>query len=361
MKKKKIKVKKKSIIIILLLILIIVSYNPVKSIIQLKNLGYKFSSAIKIYRDGLKEEVLNNDYSMTLDNIITTDYYDESKITAYFSIKYLEYDDFNININKWLKLGYSSTDINYVYKINNDELNKKISEKYIKDITNYLSYDYFKVDKLDRYLNYFNGDYSDTIIKVNIGLDKEFYKDPVIVKDYSIDVIVNKYNKLDASFVPKDITELTKCSEKGQYLALDAKLAFDKMCDASIKDGMNLGVTSSYRSYDDQNKIYNSYLKSNGQDSVNKYVAFPGYSEHQTGLALDVKSVVASPFKSTKEYKWMLDNSYKYGFILRYSKDKEDITGYNAEAWHFRYVGIDRAKYIHENGITYEEYCAIFM
>ena len=359
-KKKKLKIKKRFIVIFIIFLVVIFLYNPVKSVIQLKSKGYDFSSVMKIYKTGIKKEVLEKDYSKTLDNIITTDYYDKNKLADYFNINYLEYDNFNENVSSWLNLGYTYNDINMIYEINNEELNKKVSEKYIKDITEYLSYNYFKVDKLDRYLAYFNGDYSDTIIKVNIGLDKAFYEDPNIVKDYSVDMIVNKYNEIDSSFVPKDLVELTKCSDKGQFLTNDAKKAYDELCDASIKAGINLGVTSSYRSYDDQKKIYNSYLKSNGQDYVNKYVATPGYSEHQTGLALDVKSTVSSPFKSTKEYKWMLENSYKYGFILRYTLDNESITGYNAEAWHFRYVGIDIAKYIYDNGISFEEYYAIF-
>lgn len=359
-KKKKLKIKKRYIVLLILVFIIFLLYNPVKSIIQLKNRGYSFSSVMKIYKTGIKKDVLDKDYSKTLDNIITTDYYDENKLEDYFNISYLEYDNFNDNISKWLNLGYTSNDINKIYEYNNEELNNKVSEKYIKDITEYLSYNYFKIDKLDRYIAYFNGDYSDTIVKVNIGLDKPFYENPEIIKDYSIDVIVNKYNKLDSSFTPKDIVELTKCSEKGHFLAMDAKNAYDELCDASKKDGMSLGVTSSYRSYDDQKKIYDSYLKNNGQDYVNKYVAIPGYSEHQTGLALDVKSTLASPFKSTKEYKWMLDNSYKYGFILRYTTDNETMTGYSAEAWHFRYVGVEEAKYIHDNGISYEEYYAIF-
>ena len=103
------------------------------------------------------------------------------------------------------------------------------------------------------------------------------------------------------------------------------------------------------------------YLKLYGQSYVNKYVAKPGFSEHQTGLALDVKSKNGSPFKTTKEYTWMIKNSYKYGFILRFPEGKEAFTGYNPESWHFRFVGEDIAKYIHENDITYDEYFALFI
>ena len=360
-KKRKLKIKKKSIIIFIIIIIALFSFNPIKSVISLKNKGYDLSSAIKIYKLGIKSKVLDNDYSKTLDNIVTTDYYDKNYLDEYLSIKYIDDTKFNENISTWLKLNYDDKQINRIYEINNPELNSKLKEIYVKDITSYLEYDYFKVEKLERYINYFNGDYSDTIIKVNIGLDKNYYENPVIVKDYNVNVLVNKYNQLDSSFEPKDITELTKCSGKGESLSLDAKLAYDELCEASLKDGMSLGVTSSYRSYESQQKIYNSYLKSNGQEYVDKYVALPGYSEHQTGLALDVKSLNASPFKITNEYKWMINNAYKYGFILRYPEEKADITGYNAEAWHFRYVGKEAADYIYKNNITYDEYCAIFM
>ena len=360
-KKKKFKIKRKFVVLLILLILIVMLINPVTSIVKLKMKGYSFFSAFKIYTIGETRLILDNEYSKTLDEIINTDSFDKKFITSYLVTDYYDYEDFLINLKTWFDLGYTSNDINLVNKRNDKELNFKISEKFIKDISSYLEYNFFKVEKLDRYLNYFNGDYKDTIVKVNIGLDKDFYVDPVIVKTYAKDIIVNKYNKLDANFVPTKLVELDKCSDGGHYLAEDAKLAYDKLCAASIKDGMKLGVTSSYRSYQSQQDVYATYLKSNGKEYVNQYVATPGYSEHQTGLALDVKSNVSSPFKTTKEYKWMMENSYKYGFILRYPEGKVELTGYNPEAWHFRYVGEEIAKYIYENNITYEEYFAMFM
>ena len=360
-KKKKRKIKKKMILILSLIIVVVMLIHPVTNITKLKMKGYSFGSAFKIYTLGESSRVLNEEYSKTLDKIIGKDEFEKKYIGSYLSTDYYEYEDFFINLKTWLNLGYVPNDINVINKRNDKELNKKVSEKYIKDITSYLEFAFFKVDKLDRYLNYFNGDYQDTIVKVNIGLDKMFYEDPNIIEEYTPEVIVNKYNKLTKTFVPNKLVELDKCSDGGQYLAEEAKLAYDKLCSASLKEGLKLGVTSSYRSYESQEGVYASYLKSNGQEYVDKYVATPGYSEHQTGLALDVKSTVSSPFKKTKEYTWMINNSYKYGFILRYPEEMENITGYSAEAWHFRYVGEEAAKYIYENKITYEEYYAMFM
>ena len=359
--KKKFKIKKKFIMLIALLIVIVMLINPVSSMIKLTMKGYSFMSSFKIYTMGETSRVLDSEYSKTLDKVIDTDFFDKKYVGNYLSTDFYEYSDFLSNLKVWFDLGYVPNDVNVVNKRNDPELNKKISEKYIKDITTYLGFNFFKVDKLDRYLKYFNGDYKDTIIKVNIGLDKAFYEDPEIITEYSPEVIVNKYNKLDSTFEPKKLVELDRCSDGGHYLAEEAKIAYDKLCTASLKDGMKLGVTSSYRSYSSQENVYATYLKSNGQEYVDQYVATPGYSEHQTGLALDVKSTVSSPFKKTKEYTWMINNAYKYGFILRYPEEKDYITGYSAEAWHFRYVGEEVSKYIHENNITYEEYYAMFM
>lgn len=360
-KKKKTKVKRKLIILLILVIAVLLLINPVTSIVKLKMKGYSFGSSFKIYTIGETKKILDNKYSKTLDKVVNNKTFEKKYINSYLKVKYYDYEDFLINMKTWLDLGYIFSDINIINKWNNTELNIKVSEKYIKDISNYLEFTFFKVEKLDRYLNYFNGDYKDTIVRVNIGLDKKFYEDPNVIKEYSTSVIVNKYNKLDSTFTPSKLVELDKCSSGGEYLAEEAKLAYDNLCTASLKAGLKLGVTSAYRSYEDQQGVYASYLKSNGKEYVSQYVATPGYSEHQTGLALDVKSTVSSPFKKTKEYTWMIKNAYKYGFILRYPENKEDITGYNAEAWHFRYVGEEIAKYIYDENITYDEYYAIFM
>lgn len=360
-KKKKRKLKKKFILLLCLIIVVIILINPVTSIIKLKSKGYSLISSFKIYTIGETSRVLDSDYSKTLDKVIDMKIFNKKYVGNYLKTDYYEYDDFFINMNNWFDLGYVTDDVNIINKWDSKELNDKVSEKLIKDIAKYLEYKFFKVDKFDRYLNYYNGDYKDTIVRVNIGLDKNFYEDPEIIKEYSTDVIVNKYNKLDSSFEPTKLVELDNCSVGGEYLAEEAKKAYDKLCTASLKDGLRIGVTSAYRSYSDQQGVYATYLKSNGEEYVSQYVATPGYSEHQTGLALDVKSMVASPFKTTKEYTWMTKNAYKYGFILRYPDDKEDLTGYNPEAWHFRYVGEKIAKYIYENDITYEEYYAMFM
>ena len=133
------------------------------------------------------------------------------------------------------------------------------------------------------------------------------------------------------------------------------------MCLDSINEGLNISITSAYRSYNEQKELYNTYLKLYGKSYVDRYVALPGYSEHQTGLAIDLESLECDIFGNSKEYLWIKENAYNYGFIIRYQKGKEKITGYGAEEWHIRYVGEKAAEYIYKNNITFEEYYDLFL
>lgn len=151
-----------------------------------------------------------------------------------------------------------------------------------------------------------------------------------------------------------------------QYLQKEAAYALDQLLFAAEKAGYNITVTSAYRSRKTQTRIYDFRREryvSKGIDEENasrmteRYVAPPGYSEHHTGLAVDMHSMASAEvsFADTDEFRWLCENAPKYGFILRYPRGKENITGYAFEPWHFRYVG-DAAKYITENGQTLEEY-----
>ncbi|MDD3187785.1 MAG: M15 family metallopeptidase [Bacilli bacterium] len=179
-------------------------------------------------------------------------------------------------------------------------------------------------------------------------------------------MLVNKENKLLESFIPNDLVNIK--SKKGKYIDNSYKnclnkrayRAFREMRSAAKKFGYNIVVDSGYRSYDYQIKVLNYWLNKDGEDAYN-FVALPGTSEHQTGLAIDIgliinKEHVAQFDDSFHEVKWLQQNSYKYGFILRYPKDKEEITGYSYEPWHFRYVGKVLSKKLYKLEYTLEEY-----
>jgi len=136
--------------------------------------------------------------------------------------------------------------------------------------------------------------------------------------------------------------------------------AWEELVLGAEEDGLTLTLQSGYRSYEKQEMVYNGWVDLYGQEEADKISAKPGTSEHQTGLAIDVAGqngcVLEECFIDTPEGKWLEENSYKYGFIIRYPKGKEEITGYSYEPWHIRYVGKEHAKNIFESNLTLEEY-----
>lgn len=144
-------------------------------------------------------------------------------------------------------------------------------------------------------------------------------------------------------------------------LTNETKDAFDKMSAAAKLDGLNIWCQSGFRSYNTQKNIYDRYAAIDGTAKTDTYSARPGHSEHQTGLACDINDVINSTFDNTPEAKWAAANAYKYGLILRYPKNKTNETGYKYESWHFRYVGVELATKLYNNGdwITLEDYFGI--
>ena len=229
---------------------------------------------------------------------------------------------------------------------------------------------YFIEEFIDRYNKYYEThndlSYKEIITRVNSNLDYEFYTDsnPADLSKgmYSL---VNKFYYLDQDYVPDNLVDVEK-----RYARDSAKLqniAYDNfiiMADAMKELGMTIKVTTGYRSYSFQSTLYNNYVKADGVVNADTYSARPGFSEHQLGYSADVtneNNVSFVQFENTPEYRWLKDNAHKYGFLLRYPKGKEYITGYQFESWHYRYVGVDIATYIYENDLTYEEYYAYFL
>ena len=166
----------------------------------------------------------------------------------------------------------------------------------------------------------------------------------------------------DTSYIPSDLVLIDKNdSISAICIKSDVNLALNKMIKAAKDDGHVIKVSSGFRSYTTQKAILAQNIK-DGNKNASIAVAKPGHSEHQLGVAVDLTSPSinnendAKKFETTKEAKWLKDNSYKYGFIQSYPEDKEDITGYMYEAWHYRYVGIDIAKEIYDSGQTVNEF-----
>lgn len=169
-------------------------------------------------------------------------------------------------------------------------------------------------------------------------------------------VVVNKTYSLPKNFAPNNLKTLNGYIKVVDYV----KKAFNELKSDATSIGLNIYASSGYRSYTDQKYIYNNYVKIDGKKQADTYSARAGHSEHQTGLAIDLNTINSS-FANTSESKWLKENCYKYGFIIRYPKGKEKITGYTYEPWHIRYVGKDLAKKLYNKGnwITIEEYFGI--
>lgn len=161
-------------------------------------------------------------------------------------------------------------------------------------------------------------------------------------------LIANKVYPMPQNFTPGESKE--------------AREAFEQLNSAAKKAGYTFDAFSTYRSYDRQKVLYDGYVNRDGKEAADTYSARPGFSEHQTGLAFDIGEVGKSEdyaddrFGETAAGKWLAKNAHKYGFIMRYPKGKEKITGYKYESWHFRYVGKKIATEIYENNSTLEEY-----
>ncbi|MBQ2311179.1 MAG: M15 family metallopeptidase [Firmicutes bacterium] len=217
---------------------------------------------------------------------------------------------------------------------------------------------------LDKYISYgmWNEDKSARAVvqAINTGIDKPFYTEmePTDMSKGFL-ILVNKYHYLDSGYSPA-LSALPSGYGNG-YLHPTACAAFVQMVDAARAEGINLRSVSPYRSYGTQNSLYNSYVRSMGQRAADRTSARPGSSEHQTGLAVDINTADSSShFENTPEYAWLLENCWKYGFIIRYRQGKEYITGYEFEPWHYRYVG-GPAESIMKSGLTYEEYYAVYI
>ena len=229
----------------------------------------------------------------------------------------------------------------------------------------------FKNENRERYVEYYENNkdlsYEEVVTFVNIGLDKGFYN---YITDANLDkkslILVNKFHKLDNEYVPNDLETIDSKyfingNQNVRKLKKEAKEAFERLSSDSIKNATPVYGQSAYRSYEMQSNLYNNAIAASGKNKADMDTARPGHSEHQTGLAIDVSSNKIGnmlTFGDTDSYRWMMDNAYKYGFILRYTKEKENIHGYINEPWHYRYVGVQVAKDIHDNHshLTYDEY-----
>ena len=221
---------------------------------------------------------------------------------------------------------------------------------------------YFITKNFDRYLAYHKTvtsgcSLNDIVAVVNVGADREHPAEPCDTSKGHL-MLVNGHHYLDEHYKPSELITFKKTCSYEENMALpaviDAFMAMQQDC--KQQTGTQLMVNSAYRSYKEQTATYKRNDK--------RYVAHAGHSEHQTGLAVDATSLQHPEkwsFGKSKEGVWMRENCHKYGFILRYPEKQSHILGYSYEPWHLRYVGVETAKRIHDEGITFDEYYAFYL
>ncbi|MDO4378632.1 MAG: M15 family metallopeptidase [Erysipelotrichia bacterium] len=312
------------------------------------------------YNDATNEEVLkiiNNNfqhlpYDEKLKSIINDSECIDTNIESYYT--------YNSNFDSHQNILIIN---NYLDKLNKYDLNyllKFVQEKYYinKNLKRYLDYAEINPQLSIR----------EVIETVNCNCDKPYYTDTQPTDlSYGNLILCNKYYYLPADYIPDNLIIMDKkYSSVGAKLVKEAYDAFVEMHNAALNDGYYIVANddNAYRSYQQQQKTYDYYKNAYGVEGADTCSARPGYSEHQTGLTVDT---AASKTDGTEfptyeeEYRWLRENSWKYGFIFRYQENKEFYTGYQCEQWHYRFVGKDVSKYIHDNGITFDEYYQFFV
>lgn len=345
---------------------------------KLENIGYS-NIEISIIKDILNNKdikiIYKYEYINSLTDILLNKDFNQNKLSNYLEYyeKYnniksqdliyiinnefdnLEYNDFNKEIifhksfdkekldryyeyyNKY-KLNIDDT----IYAVNNnfDIYDIKYDERYIE----FINEDYAIFSRLNRYYNYkkYNKYLSlqQIITEVNSNLDlNEYEYNNKADINKGINILVNKYYYLDNDYEPDNLVNIDKKLGRGK-MNEDAYNSYKEMYEDATLDNVYLYINKAYTSYKDQNKLYRSNKN---------YYEKAGFSDAQTGLSIEISY-----------NKWLDENAYKYGFILRYPKDKEYITGYYKDNY-YRYVGIDIANFIYKNNISYEEYYAYFI
>ncbi len=272
---------------------------------------------------------------------------------------------------KLSEIGYTDKEINTLKKYYNEaELKSLLDKKKDENLLEFMNNEHYIHSNYNRYLTFMEENRTDietAIEYVNLNLDYEYYEAPVKV-DYDLknEILVNKYYLLDSDFVPDDLIDVTNKKYfygDGFKVKKEVWDAYLNMWNDADAQGFYLIVNFAYYPYSEHEKAYNKAKDNNGTVYADNNVGRPGSDEHTTGLALDIfakGALTTVTFPESDAYKWLKENAHKYGFIERYPKGKEYITGQSAESWHYRYVGIDTATFIYENNLTLEEYLTYY-
>ena len=289
-----------------------------------------------------------------------------NSIKAYNHYQYTKTDEYKIQT-----MGYSLEETKDLLKIMTKDIKEFLLTTPKEDIYYTITKQkYFLAKNYLEYIEY-QKSHQDTSLNEIIALVNTHASDGWYNNTYKTDlskneqILVNKFYQLDENFKRDDLINIPLMySYSGNMASQEVVNSYIEM-QKKVKEelGITLMVNSSFRTYQDQEEIYKQF-SSKGKEYADSYAARPGFSEHQTGLAIDITSTAnptSNAFKESNEYTWLKEHCHEYGFIHRYPEGKENITGYNTESWHFRYVGKKIATQIYNEGITFDEYYAYYI
>ena len=272
---------------------------------------------------------------------------------------------------KLLEKGYNKeeTDI-LVAKLSSDQIEQLLNSEKEEQIIPILNEKYYISKNLDAYLKFQKErkDKStyDIVAMVNVNADADWYE-KVRETNTSLGnlLLVNKFNQLPKDYTPEDLVSVSNWYSYGtQQITKEAYEAFINLFNKAKENNINIFINSSYRDQKSQEETYEKLKRSYGTSKADNQAARPGHSEHESGLAFDIfspGSTSTGNFQDSEAYAWLKENAHLFGFIERYPKGKEYLTGYNYESWHWRYVGIEVATKIKEEEITFDEYYAYYI
>lgn len=313
-----------------------------------------------------------------IQNIIATEPEEEAKEIPPIEVEYVDSNlvtlqnsaTFTLKVKTELKL---STNNKYEFYLSHKPSSNNEYYWYVVKVNNLGIGDFNQTIRLED-VNGANGE-------INISGTREAFSLPFGLSEISdwenfsytangdnLAALVDKQNKLPLDYAPKNLVDVNKDlllytnSSEPIYVTAEAGDALKLMAkDAQNQLGKNLVITSGYRSYNAQFRTYAGWVRQLGQEEADEVSARPGFSEHQLGTAIDFVDQdtgfdLTNEFENGQLGRWLMENAYKYGFVQSYPSGKENETGYQHEAWHWRYVGIDNAKNYRDSGLTLNQW-----
>ena len=326
-------------------------FSPLKIVI----LNWMYPSYIELIEKGYVYDEIK-DFHATLS---------EDEYTMILSLDYaydIKKQVTNLDYKSLRDKNYSEEEADEILGLDSELISFYLNHENLSEYYDLIHHDYFILDRFDRYISYMTKfeelDITTITRMVNANRDYELYTHIQAANTSNpVEILVNKYYQLEANYVP-DLEE----TYLGFMMQEDAAHSLDSMIEAMLALGLDISISNSYRPYVMQERIYNRYLETQSQAIVDTYSARPGHSEHQAGLAVDFKTQATgiTDFGGSEAYQWLKENAHIYGFIQRYTEENSIYTGYQAEEWHFRYVGSDLAKIVYETGLTLDEVLVLY-